>query len=77
MCKLLRAHVKRKAAGDVSARPSMIIRLQLTELSEKNLHSADFKSMRQALYRERWKNTQNLKDLEKKPWMHYQPLGPV
>ena len=34
--KVLRAYVKKMTADDVSARPSMIIHSQLTELSEEN-----------------------------------------
>ena len=53
--KVLRTCVKQKAADDASARPSKLIRKELSSMSEENLQPADLKSVRQALYRERWK----------------------
>ena len=51
----LRAQVKRKAVGDISARPSKIIRTELKSMNDQMLDSRDLKAVAQSLYRERRK----------------------
>jgi hypothetical protein len=51
----LRINAKRKATEDPTARPSNIIRKELTSIDENFLHQDDLKNVSKAIYRERWK----------------------
>jgi len=51
----LRMNAKRKATEDPTARPSKIIRKELTSIDENFLHQDDLKNVSKAIYRERRK----------------------
>lgn len=51
----LRMHVRKKS-GDITKRPAAIIRNELMDMSENNLHRNDLRNVSLSLYRERRKN---------------------
>ena len=51
----LRINAKRKTREDPTARPSKIIRKELTSIDENFLHQDDLKNVSKAIYRERRK----------------------
>ncbi|CAG2193079.1 unnamed protein product [Mytilus edulis] len=56
----LRVYAKRKAADDLTQRPSKIIRAGLKDVGEDSLHPKDLKSVSKAMYRVRRKSQPNL-----------------
>ena len=55
----LRINAKRKATEDPTARPSNIIRKELTSIDENFIHQDDLKNVSKAIYRERRKRQQH------------------
>ena len=55
----LRINAKRKPTEDPTARPSKIIRKELTSIDENFIHQDDLKNVSKAIYRERRKRHQH------------------